>query len=249
MGREIKRVPLDFSWPLRATWKGFLNPYHSQECPACKGRGYTPEAEEISRTWYNHNCPTGVGGWGHKLTQDEVDALLAADRLMDFTHDFIPGKGWTRKDPPVRPTADEVNAWSFRAGIMGHDSINQSICVRRRCERLGIELLCKMCEGEGSIFPSQKVKELQENWYENERYEPPAGEAYQVWETVSEGSPISPPFMTPEELADWMVANDRSTTKNVDREKWIEFIRQEGSAPSFIADQKGFRDGVEAFNS
>jgi hypothetical protein len=31
--------------------------------------------------------------------------------------------------------------------------------------------------------------------------EPPAGEGWQVWETVSEGSPVTPVFSTPEALA------------------------------------------------
>ena len=32
MGREIKRVPLDFDWPLDKPWKGFVNPYR-EPCP------------------------------------------------------------------------------------------------------------------------------------------------------------------------------------------------------------------------
>ncbi len=33
--------------------------------------------------------------------------------------------------------------------------------------------------------------------------EPPTGEGYQLWETVSEGSPISPVFASTEALAAW----------------------------------------------
>jgi hypothetical protein len=35
MGREIKRVALDFDWPLDEIWHGYLNPHYaeSRECP------------------------------------------------------------------------------------------------------------------------------------------------------------------------------------------------------------------------
>jgi len=42
MGREVKRVALDFNWPLDKTWEGFLNP-HYQECVVCNGRGSTSD--------------------------------------------------------------------------------------------------------------------------------------------------------------------------------------------------------------
>lgn len=223
-------------------WKGFLNPYSSQECKSCDGSGYSPRAKEISDTWYTHNCPPGVTGWGRDITQDEVQALIDGGRLMEFTHKFVKGKGWVKKDPLIVPTAAEVNAWSARG--FGHDAINHGICVRTRCARLGIELLCSACEGEGSIWFSDKIKDLNEKWYDNERYEPPTGPAYQIWETVSEGSPVTPPFLTPEEVADWIVKNDDSITRDTSREKWIEFIRREGFALSMVADGRGMRSGV-----
>lgn len=35
----------------------------------------------------------------------------------------------------------------------------------------------------------------------------PSGEWYQLYETVSLGTPLSPPFATPEELINWLVNN------------------------------------------
>jgi hypothetical protein len=40
MSRELKRVALDFNWPAKMIWKGYLNPYHSQKCKLCDGGGY-----------------------------------------------------------------------------------------------------------------------------------------------------------------------------------------------------------------
>lgn len=55
MGRELKRVPLDFSWPIGRIWHGYINPFykrHSRECPHCEGYGDSPEVRLLSKKWY-----------------------------------------------------------------------------------------------------------------------------------------------------------------------------------------------------
>lgn len=228
MGREIKRVALDFDWPLKMTWKGYLNPYDSQECRVCDGSGHNPETKQISDDWYDF-ARTGRR-WSDKIAQDEVEALFKKGRL---SRDFWGFQAWYDKDEqkwlgwvagvkqeinpiPPYPSADEVNKWS-RNGI-GHDSINQWICVETRAKRLGVFGDCPVCNGTGSIWFSEKVRELSENWYEDEKYDPPTGEGWQLWETVSEGSPVSPVFETPEGLEAWLIGEGYS----------------EGAAKSFI---------------
>jgi len=71
-------------------------------------------------------------------------------------------------------------------------------CLKTRCARLGIVVHCDVCQGEGCVWSSPELRRLSDAW---EPSEPPAGEGWQVWETVSEGSPITPVFATPEELA------------------------------------------------
>lgn len=94
-------------------------------------------------------------------------------------------------------------------------------------------------------------------------YRPPWNESeatwWQVYETVSEGTPVTPPFETQEELIEYLVANgdfwDQSrraegcSTMNCDpwsREQAEKFVKNSGWAPSFVMDSKGFRSGVEA---
>ena len=100
MGREIKRVPLDFAWPLHVQWKGYMDPYTSQRCPACDGTGYNPETKHIADNYYQGER------WCNAITQDEVDALIERGRLRDFTHEFIAGRGLVPSRPcrrrPVR---------------------------------------------------------------------------------------------------------------------------------------------------
>ncbi len=31
MGREIRRVPIDFDWPLEKVWPGFVNPFFDSD--------------------------------------------------------------------------------------------------------------------------------------------------------------------------------------------------------------------------
>lgn len=66
---------------------------------------------------------------------------------------------------------------------------------------------CPGCEGERCVIPVVP---------------PPSGGAYQYWETTSEGSPISPPFATPRELALWLTKNSAETLTKF--EIWLAMI-------------------------
>lgn len=197
MGREIKRVALDFDWPLDISWKGYHNPYSPVQCKPCDHSGLNDATKKLSDDWYTHLRTDGREGWSRHLEQADVDALVAADRLYDLTH-IWEGK-WIRREDGHVPTAEEVNEWA-RYG-MGHDSINQWICVEARAKRLGIYGECHLCKGNGYYWCEDKYEELHENW---QHIEPPAGEGWQVWETVSEGSPITPVFPTKEGLIDYL---------------------------------------------
>jgi hypothetical protein len=77
----------------------------------------------------------------------------------------------------------------------------------------------------------------------------PASEAthFMMYETTSEGTPISPAFATPEELAMWLVDNGASAfaDQTASYGHWLRIARG-GWAPSAILDDKGFRSGVTA---
>lgn len=267
MGREVKRVPLDFAHPMGKTWSGFLNPHHSTRCPTCSGGGLNAATRVLEEAWYDHEGhgnrwtydygigpdgqpaerpPWRVKGdcrrWSFALTQDEVDALVDDGCLMDFTHTWKAGDGWKPKEPPYRPTATEVNEWAQRG--MGHDSINRWICVKARAMRFGIYGECDACNGEGELWASPEVKAASEAWT---RTEPPTGDGWQMWETTSEGSPISPVFDTPEALARWLADNNASAfgRDGATYDQWLRMIRA-GWAPSAVGDGRGLVSGVAA---
>lgn len=78
--------------------------------------------------------------------------------------------------------------------------------------------------------------------------DPPAGDGWQLWETVSEGSPISPVFPTPEGLIDFMSQpplDPYPWARGYSRKAAEAFVRGSGWAPSAVfAPSIGFADGV-----
>lgn len=295
MGRDVKRVPVDFDWELNKVWEGYLMPdrFSENDCPDCE-RGYSPQAEHMYAQWYGNApfAPASTGSeplkattpavlafaernvsrapefygtspfavsrearrladlwnrqWNHHLAQDDVDALIEAGRLHDFTHTWTRETGWQPKKPAVHPTAEQVNMWSLSG--LGHDAINAGIVISARCEREGIVDRCPTCNGFGSLEAYEGQRAEADAW---ERTEPPAGEGWQLWETVTEGSPISPVFATAEELARWMAspAYTWGVTGKPSYETALNFVKA-GWAPSLAgSSETGVVSGVEFIGS
>lgn len=84
-------------------------------------------------------------------------------------------------------------------------------------------------------------------------FDVPTGGGYQIWETVSEGSPITPVFETPEELARWCVENNNGkynlagSGAKPSYDGWMAFI-QEGWAPSMVMTGGKIMSGVIAIS-
>jgi hypothetical protein len=320
MGRELKRVPVDFNWPLNEVWSGYLNPHWQLHlsCTACNGYGSSPEYRRLHEQWYGNApfqpedrgstpltpqtpavrrfatrnvvrnpdfyctqvevsnrsgtlrltldeeqaiemeakrlCKLWNAQWSHHLNQRDVDALLEADRLWDFTRvartpeqrlivkrrvDSGRCNSWLPFSNGYHPTAEQVNTWAILCA-MGHDSCNAWIVVRVECERQGYPTTCDVCKGEGHSWPSEEARLAYENW---KKEEPPTGDAYQIWETVSEGSPISPPFLVPNALAAWMAA---TYPRDGTQEQWLKFIHGPGWSMSMVVENGKVMSGVEA---
>jgi hypothetical protein len=143
MGREVKRVPLDFDWPLEKTWEGYLSPYSEywRECPFCNGIG--------------------------------LNRITSSGRY------------------------------------------------------------CECCGGDGGIWLTPEWKAKDDAW---EPTDPPIGEGWQVWEIVSEGSPVSPVFATKEALVDYLVSEGHMRSSS-------QAFADAGWAPSmFVANGKCAHD-------
>lgn len=253
-------MPLDFGWPLKKVWDGFVNPYRFPPCGACAyeaapwapgqpSTGLSPEAYAISATFYPHSISwndrsrADLLAWHDKIGQKEVDNLLEKGRLQTWvprepTEDNPRSGRW--ESLPL--TAAEVN--ERQRGISffgGHDTINKWILVKFRCEQLGITVECFACNGMGDIA-TEDERNTKDSW---ERTEPPSGAGYQLWETVTEGSPISPVFASQEELAVWMSEPARGGDQ-VTKDEAMRFI-EAGWAPTLVGiPGQGVVSGVEA---
>lgn len=295
MGREVRRVPLDFDWPLRKVWEGFLMPdsLSEDECQDCEN-GYSQHANALRGIWYGYlpfhpaitgsqpydiwtpevrqfaerniaHAPDHYGPgegavqreaqrladlfnarWCHHLAQEDVDALVAADRLRDFTHRFHPEwktNRFEKIEPAPEITAREVNIWSLNG--LGHDSINAHVVIEARCERDGQPSVCGTCEGHGSIerYPGQRAEAEAWEWTD-----PPTGDGWQLWETVTEGSPVSPVFPNAEGLAQWMTTEAAGLARCSTIESARQFVGV-GWAPSAVMTDGKFMAGTEAIGS
>ena len=115
------------------------------------------------------------------------------------------------------------------------------------------EVDCISCDGTGKNLKEKTCPSCYGECKSTPTIEPPKGydfeksDGYQIWEDVSEGSPVSPVFMKPEDLAKWMVKNDTSITAGTSHKAWLNMIKEEGSAPSGVMDSEGFKSGMSLY--
>jgi len=86
-----------------------------------------------------------------------------------------------------------------------------------------------------------KSEDYMPRWTDSERTH------LMMYEDTSEGTPISPAFETPEELAQWLVDNKSSAFGNYtgSYERWLHVARG-GFAPSMVVITAGVVSGVDA---
>lgn len=205
MSRELKRVPLDFDWPMNKIWDGYLNP-HYLKCLFCEN-GYTNARRRL---------------------QDLVRLLLlsAGDSLRQKNHpyfyegvfdDFVPSKdmvelteGLTGRKPEGPFGYDATANWKAEEKIISAAGLNP--------KTWGI---CQTCKG-SAIHPARRAR--YEAWAPTE---PPEGKGYQLWENCSEGSPVSPVFKTLDELCEWAEGNAATFgSHKTSKENWKKMLEE-----------------------
>lgn len=233
MSREVRRVPLEFDWPIGKVWGGYITPAELRlpGCGDCDGGGYT----EAYR-WLE-----AIAGL-LTMCADDVRVQQQGKPLHHYLSRL-------ENRPGERPSADILQVVAGLVGrgpdpifgyLLGSDSyqVNQAILKAAGLpEEWG---WCKTCGGTGEVATAEQ-KAARDAW---EQTESPTGEGWQLWETVSEGSPTSPVFATADELATWMSQPERGRD-------WQPFPSAQkfvtaGWAPSFISTpETGVVAGVE----
>lgn len=288
MGREIHRVPLDFDWPLDKPWEGFINP-HYRPCPKaqtneCHG-GYSsagkwldaivrflaligsqaveePNADRMRARGMIFPHPYLENFQQAPRTTIPSDALLKIQEEPDQHKRFRMLSDYYQQNPPqLLPFTEELAGFftGLAGGVRPHPVNNGGWEIQKTLMRAaGIDPegkwgQCTTCDGHG-IDP--EVYEAYDTW---ERESVPRGEGWQLWETVSEGAPITPVFPTAEGLIDYMSQPcaksaeegrgpypDMPWAQGYKRAHAEAFVRGPGWAPSMIVADGRLMTGVEA---
>ena len=204
---------MDFDWPMGEVWQGYLMPDRLREdpCPDCESGG-TDAYEWLMKVAY---VIVGLA--------DDADAEERGRHMHPYLTPLLDISYGHPKGRPGRQFAEFANGLVNSDGFLGRDV--------HRFQRALIEAAglpkdwgwCPTCKGHASIekYPGQLAEAEAWEWTE-----PPTGDGWQMWETTSEGSPMSPVFATPEELAAWLASTGASAfgDMKLTRKQWLDNI-------------------------
>ena len=201
------------------------------------GAEYMFEALRLVR---HHNAM-----WRYHMNDADIDILVKRPEALGTTHHKDAQGNWIENDPPVRPSVEELQLSMM--DVFPNSRIEYHL-IEGICEQEGVPYLCEICNGDIEIWPSEQDRKLYNEW---EPSKLPSGDGYQLWSTVTEGTPNSPVFATPEELADFLAGPQsperKGINRDVTRDEWLMFIKGEmHSVGSASTSSAGFVGGVKA---
>ena len=182
MSREIKRVALDFEWPLEKIWKGYINP-HYKRCPADDCRG----GETAASTWVvaiahliamlgeQAASAPHVDGlrrrgqiYPHPYLSEWAFAPLkdASNRretpaLMPFTEellDFVAGLAGKRRTPALSMGTPEIEIYKKLLKAAGIEKKNKNWGSCKVCGGSGCDPSTRRRTRAGSLRSRRRVK-------------------------------------------------------------------------------------------
>jgi hypothetical protein len=209
-----------------------------------RGDGLSAPARALVHTFWEYLCDDKTQCWAHSLTQEDIAAVVESKPYfgIEGVHYQVErgecdcgknkdceecyGRGNYTKWIGLRlPTPEEVNGSTQQ--VFNPFDLSSSDCytlVRTRCEKRGQPFKCPTCDGYGSVA-SPEERSACENWV---MPDPPQGEGWQMWESVSEGGPISPVFDSPEALASWLADYESVVGREkVSFREWLAIITGE----------------------
>lgn len=198
--RTVKRVPLDFDHPLEQVWPGFLSP-EPRPCPAGRDcvHGWTAAGAFLNTVVRDLLL---AGSQAAEAAQAEPRELRRNGRL--WPHPYLT-ETLNRTPFPSSDLAELTTGLAGRPSSrpFGHDSLDSWSAAKAVVKAAGLDPevwgVCPECQG-SARHPDDSF----DDWEETP---PPEGEGWQLWETTSEGSPVSPVFASAEELAEWCGPN------------------------------------------
>jgi hypothetical protein len=220
MGREIKRVPLDFDWPLEQIWEGYNPPEQgTQPCRDCADhRGHATGYSALGRRFYG------------------MKEKILPHLMQDLTPEEL--RFWTaleKKQAPEyrRARKNRVPYGSF-TGDMDQGFATYDL-MKFLAKSLNVSyektFVCQTCKGKAEVVADESVNSRAKRW---RRREPPKGKGWQVWETVSEGSPITPVFATADELIEHLCTVGTTWDQKSIAQGWQKGLPTREQATAFV---------------
>jgi hypothetical protein len=175
--------------------------------------------------------------WTDELAQMEDKKLSEAQaewdegkRAWDAGENKSRGRRWS-EDDVLRAEERKARAATDPFAGVGTDPE----WLRERVGQLLWESY-EECSGERPPFYRDDEGELVHDscLYQPEEWPPPEERGYVIYQTVGEGSPITPCFATPEELIDWLVEKGTAWDDPMSREAAERFVRGSGWLPSMV---------------
>jgi hypothetical protein len=109
VGRDLKRVPLDFNWPLDKIWDGYLNPFWKHHVACCK-QGYTKEGQFLHDSFYSMNM-------------NDLWAVWAGRNIIAVPpHERLKRMGW---DNRICDNIDMARRFGFKSLTNWSDKLEQ----------------------------------------------------------------------------------------------------------------------------
>lgn len=212
MSRDIKRVPVDFEWPLNEVWSGYVMPtsLHGNPCPEC----------HLGQTW----AGWFLQNWCSRLemmARDVAEQVRGRPMHPWLANDPYPVGRFDYSNPNAhrfvhaRPSPDMVDLVCGLAGeerdrVMSMFGGSTTTLYRTIVAAAGLDKSfghCTHCDGEGVLEQYEGQFAERDAWQPTE---PPTGDGYQLWESVSEGSPISPVFPDQESLIAYLMSPEHT---------------------------------------
>lgn len=164
----------------------------------------------------------------------------------DWQHPTEWGKDWQTQRPKLRYRPLYDGRWSERVAVWDEENAQWARGFEKEStEYPAFRWVPKAADRPATFEEWDGSRPKQEDYMPE--WDPREATHLMMYETTSEGTPISPAFATPEELAHWLADNGASTfgDSTGTYEQWLPVCRG-GWAPSAVLDEKGLRSGVEA---
>lgn len=254
--RTVRRVPMDFSWPLHKVWDGYIC-HLGGPCP---GAGKTcfngstaggkwlericsliamigdeaacaPHAEELKARGRLYPHPY-LEEWSQAPRTEMPDDVAAELREIEPQGRRMQAfADWRRRNPAkLLPLTSDLVELAKGLGVREPVGIGSDYyyVYKKLVEAAGLTEnwgTCPVCEGNADD-PAKRAEV--EAWKETS---PPSGEGWQLWETCSEGSPVSPVFETATALAEWCADNATTFASfKATKEQWLRMFSTEDGA-------------------